>query len=80
MGQGTGQGPRDDVAGVPPAPERPGVPRWVKVFLAVAAAVALVLIALMLLSGGTHGPGRHLSGQGSSHASISSGASVLVAP
>lgn len=80
MGEGTGRGPRDDVAGVPPTAERPGAPRWVKVFVVVAAVVALVLIALMLVSGGTHGPGRHLSGQNSSHASISIGSSVLVAP
>lgn len=80
MGEGTGQGPRDDVAGVPPASERPGVPRWVKVFVVVAAVVALLVIALMLLSGGTHGPGRHLSGQGASPASTSIGSSVLVMP
>lgn len=51
-----------------------------KVFVVVAAVVALVLMALMLVSGGTHGPGRHLSGQNSSHASLSIGSSVLVAP
>ena len=75
----TGQGPADDVTDVPPASERRGVPRWVKVFGAVAAAVLVVLLALMLLSGGTHGPGRHMSGQGSNLVSTHVGSSALVA-
>lgn len=38
-----------------------GVPRWVKVFAAAAIALLLVGVAVMLLSGGEHGPGRHTS-------------------
>jgi hypothetical protein len=37
-----------------------GVPRWVKVFVITALGVALLIVALMLVSGGRHGPGRHL--------------------
>ena len=39
----------------------PGMPRWVKVFIA----VGIVLIALLVvtqLAGGDHGPGRHGGG------------------
>jgi hypothetical protein len=38
-----------------------GMPRWVKVFLIVGAALLLLMVAVLLLSGGEHGPGRHLS-------------------
>lgn len=51
-----------------PQPERkprpegpPGIPRWVKIFGAVLAAIILVVLILMLL-GGNHGPGRHKMG------------------
>jgi hypothetical protein len=37
--------------------ERPGTPRWAKVF-AIAGGVIVVLLAVMLLTG--HGPGRHM--------------------
>jgi len=37
------------------------VPRWVKVFVITAVGLALLMVVLMLLSGGRHGPGRHLS-------------------
>ena len=40
------------------------MPRWVKVFLIVAAVLVVLTIALMLASGGQHGPGRHLSSSG----------------
>jgi hypothetical protein len=36
-----------------------GAPRWVKVFGIIALAV-VVLIVVMLLVGGNHGPGRHM--------------------
>lgn len=36
--------------------DRPGVPRWVKVF-AVVGALLVVLVVVLLVSG--HGPGRH---------------------
>lgn len=40
-------------------PSYPGVPRWVKISLAVVGAVVLAAAMLMLLSGGRHGPQRH---------------------
>ncbi|HZA18838.1 MAG TPA: hypothetical protein VE645_18450 [Pseudonocardiaceae bacterium] len=36
-----------------------GMPRWVKVFLLVAVAIAVLAVVVMLLVGGEHGPGRH---------------------
>lgn len=41
-----------------------GVPRWVKVFVITALGLALLMVVVMLLSGGRHGPGRHLSSAG----------------
>jgi hypothetical protein len=37
----------------------PGMPRWVKVLGGIAAAIVLIAIVAMLVSGGEHGPGRH---------------------
>lgn len=37
----------------------PGMPRWVKILGVVAIAVIAVLVAVMLIAGGDHGPGRH---------------------
>lgn len=37
----------------------PGLPRWVKWLAIGAAVVAIVLVAVMLLAGGQHGPGMH---------------------
>jgi hypothetical protein len=42
-----------------------GMPRWVKAFLIIAL-VIVVLLVVLLLTGGEHGPGRHMSG-GSDH-------------
>ena len=42
----------------------PGLPRWVKIFLIVAAALVVLLVAGMLIGGGQHGPGRHLNSTG----------------
>lgn len=39
----------------------PGIPRWVKVSGLVVAALIVLLVAVMLLAGGDHGPGRHMS-------------------
>lgn len=39
--------------------ERPGLPRWVKVSGAVVVLLVLALIAVLLMTGGQHGPGRH---------------------
>jgi hypothetical protein len=44
--------------------DRPGMPRWVKVFVIFGA--ALVVLMLVLLSSG-HGPGRHGQAAASSH-------------
>ena len=41
-----------------------GVPRWVKVFVITALGLVLLMIVVMLLSGGQHGPGRHVSSAG----------------
>lgn len=38
-----------------------GTPRWVKVFVGVA--VVLVVLVVVLLATGGHGPGRHTGGQ-----------------
>jgi hypothetical protein len=45
----------------------PGVPRWVKVFLLVTAGIVVLGVAVMLLVGGDHGPGRHQSAPAPSH-------------
>ena len=42
-----------------------GAPRWVKVSGIIAAVLVLLIVIVMLASGGRHGPGRHLrSGEG----------------
>jgi hypothetical protein len=40
-------------------PPYPGTPRWVKVFGIIVIVLAVLVIAVMLISGGEHGPGRH---------------------
>lgn len=42
-------------------PRPPAAPRWVKI-AAIVAGVILVAIVVAALSGGEHGPGRHLPG------------------
>jgi len=37
-----------------------GTPRWVKVFAIIGGVIALMAV-IVLLAGGNHGPGRHLS-------------------
>ncbi len=39
-----------------------GAPRWVKVF-GIIALVLVVLVGILLMTGGGHGPGRHAGGQ-----------------
>lgn len=41
-----------------------GPPRWVKVSAIIAGALLVVVVAVMILSGGEHGPGRHGFGIG----------------
>jgi ABC-type transporter Mla subunit MlaD len=40
-------------------PSSPGTPRWVKLF-GIIALILVLLVGVMLLSGGEHGPGRHM--------------------
>lgn len=42
-----------------PADQRPKTPRWVKISGAIALALVLLVLGLVL-SGGDHGPGRHM--------------------
>ncbi|ABM10798.1 hypothetical protein FHR86_003688 [Paenarthrobacter ilicis] len=48
-----------------------GAPRWVKVSAIVAGILLLVAVAVMVLSGGEHGPGRHGFGFGSQDSATS---------
>lgn len=41
----------------------PGAPRWVKVSAIVAAVLALLAV-ILIVAGGTHGPGLHTVGNG----------------
>jgi hypothetical protein len=41
-----------------------GVPRWVKLFVITALGLTVLMIVVMLVAGGRHGPGRHLSSVG----------------
>lgn len=45
------------------------MPRWVKVF-GIIALIVLLLFIIMLLTRGSHGPGRHLRGGGSQTMSV----------
>jgi hypothetical protein len=49
-----------------------GVPRWVKVFVLVAVAIAVLGVVVMLLVGGEHGPGRHQSSTTASQPAVES--------
>ncbi|KUM36452.1 hypothetical protein [Arthrobacter sp. EpRS71] len=48
-----------------------GPPRWVKVSAIVAGILLLVAVAVMVLSGGEHGPGRHGFGLGTQESTTS---------
>ena len=45
-------------------PPYPGTPRWVKVLGIIVIVVVLLGVAVMFISGGEHGPGRHTSSGG----------------
>jgi hypothetical protein len=45
-----------------PVEAKPKVPRWVKVLAIIAVVVAVAVVVVMKISGGQHGPGRHLPG------------------
>jgi hypothetical protein len=38
----------------------PGTPRWVKVFGIIAIGLVLLVVIMMFIGGGDHGPGRHM--------------------
>jgi hypothetical protein len=40
-------------------PPYPGTPRWVKVFGIIVIVAVLLVVAMMFIGGGKHGPGRH---------------------
>ena len=42
-----------------------GTPRWVKVFGIIALVAVVLFLVVMLIGGGEHGPGRHMSAGGS---------------
>jgi hypothetical protein len=42
----------------------PGTPRWVKLSGIVALVLVLVMVIVLLASGGDHGPGRHMPSGG----------------
>jgi hypothetical protein len=60
--------PGDD-AGLKPGPAPTGMPRWVKVFIIIAIALALAFVVSQLL-GVEHGPGLHNSGGSGGQAPI----------
>ena len=62
-----GHAPDDHAEPATPASGSSGTPRWVKISLAVAAVLVVLAIAVMLLGGGEHGPGRHLGGVAPTH-------------
>ena len=41
-------------------PPYPGTPRWVRLSAIVAGTLLLLVLVIAVLSGGRHGPGRHL--------------------
>jgi hypothetical protein len=59
-----GPGPSDDLRESDRPPAEGGMPRWVKVFIIIAAVIAAIVIIGLLTGkagpGGGHGPGRHM--------------------
>jgi hypothetical protein len=49
----------DDTGVRPTADRPPSTPRWVKVFGIIVGVVVLLVVAVMFIGGGEHGPGRH---------------------
>lgn len=42
-----------------PIPDRPPTPRWLKLLLVAGVLILLVVVAVTLLTGVSHGPGMH---------------------
>jgi hypothetical protein len=54
-------------------PPYPGTPRWVKVFGIIVIVAVLLVVAMMFIGGGEHGPGRYtLSGEAGGQVAVSS--------
>jgi hypothetical protein len=54
-------------------PPYPGTPRWVKVFGIIVIVAVLLVVAMMFIGGGEHGPGRHTpSGDAGGQVAVSS--------
>jgi uncharacterized cupredoxin-like copper-binding protein len=51
-----------DQSSDPATPARPSTPRWVKLLGIAALGIVAVVAAVMVLSGGSHGPGMHTAG------------------
>jgi len=51
-----------------PGSSPPPAPRWVKVFGGILIAAILLLALLMVIRGGSHGPGRHFGADTASEA------------
>lgn len=45
-------------------PPWPGMPRWVRMSAIIAGALILLAVIAVIISGGRHGPGRHLPSGG----------------
>ena len=54
----------------------PGTPRWVKVGALVAAVLLSLLVLVMLVAGGEHGPMRHVPSAGVANTSAASAAGL----
>ena len=54
-------------------PPYPGTPRWVKVFGIIVIALVLLVVAMMFIGGGKHGPGRHAASGGAGGQVLPSG-------
>lgn len=54
-----GTGTDDDIGVRPTADRPPGTQRWVKVSGIIVLVLVLLLVAMMFIGGGEHGPGRH---------------------
>jgi hypothetical protein len=62
----------EHMADAPPVPSvKPKTPRWVKVLAIMAIVIVVLVVVVMKLSGGQHGPSRHVPGGGAETSSPS---------